>query len=1181
MSFVHLNLHTEFSISDGIIRIKPLFARLKEQGATAVALTDLGNEFGAIKFYKEALKNGIKPIFGADALLVTEEDDRVGKITLLAQNHDGYLNLAEILSKGYREGQIRGVPHIKPEWLNEYHEGLIVILSKESHLGHALLNLSEEAAFHTLQGLFKPFIDNRLYIGVKRTNSEDDERFIQAAIPFAKAQNLPLVAHNEVRFMESSDFEAHEVRSCIQSGHVLSDPNRPKNYTKEQYLRSPEEMEALFADLPEALENSVEISKRCNVKLTLGVPQLPNFPIPEGMTMDEYFRHKSEVGLEERIGKETRDSHKKYWERLDTELNVIINMGFPGYFLIVADFIQWAKDNAIPVGPGRGSGAGSLVAWALKITDLDPLPYDLLFERFLNPERVSMPDFDVDFCMEGRDRVIEYVANTYGREAVSQIATHGTMAAKAVIRDVGRALGHPYGFVDNIAKLIPFELGITLEKAMMQEPELHDLYHQDEEVKILIDFAKQLEGLTKSVGRHAGGVVIAPTKLTDFSPLYCEEGSAALVTQYDKDDIESAGLVKFDFLGLRTLTIIDWALKNIEYNRDKTIDIQTIPLDDKPTFDLLKACQTTAVFQLESRGMKDLLRRMQPDTFEDIVALVALFRPGPLESGMVEDFINRKHGLADVDYPFDELEPVLKPTYGVIVYQEQVMQISQIIGNYSLGGADLLRRAMGKKLPEEMEKQRILFMKGADELGFDKEKAGHLFDLMEKFAGYGFNKSHSAAYALLSYQTAYLKHHYPAEFMAAVLSSDLDHTDKVVIFIEECMAMEIPIRRPNVNESYYQFTVNRQNEIIYGLGALKGYGKAAAEQLTAERDKNGPYQDLFDFCRRIDLSRTNKRAIEILIRAGALDCFDESLETVLDRAAYRAQLFETLPEALKLADQHHKNLASGQDDLFGLFDAGPAETVQHELQPATPLSEFELLQMEKATLGFFLTAHPIDQYQTEIDQIITNSISAIMNMPEPTYKRYNNNDDSSITAGLITDLRTTYSKAGNKMTFVTLDDRFNRMEIRLFDEMIERFAGNLKVDEILFLRGGLVWDDYNNRMSIRPVSLHTLDMMRYERAQFLSIKNLVPIDLDLVKRLMATLPTEVPEQRLIRRSPTGEEVWSPVPRGVPMIMRYETDFGSCIIQLSETQFFYPEDETFEALKLEFHNVLQFKLQYQV
>ncbi len=1161
MQFTHLNLHTEFSLVDGIIRIKPLFAKLKELGMTAIALTDLGNEFGAIKFYQEALKTGIKPLFGAD-VLVMDEEEKVGKVTLLAQNYQGYLNLAELLSHGYREKQIRGIPYATPEWLTQYHEGLIIILSKESHFGQALLNQGEEYAQACLDTIYAPFVKDRLYLGLKRIGQEGDEAYIQAALEFAEKKNLPLVAHNEVRFMEESDFEAHEVRTCIQSGHTLLDRNRPKNYTKEQYLKSPETMEQLFADIPEAIENAKEIAKRCTVKLDLGTPQLPHITPPEGMTIEEYFRAKSEAGLAERIGEKSAET-AEYWERLDTEINVILQMGFPDYFLIVADFIQWSKDNAIPVGPGRGSGAGSLVAWALKITDIDPLPYDLLFERFLNPERVSMPDFDVDFCMEGRDRVIEYVANKYGREAVSQIATHGTMAAKAVVRDVGRALGHPYGFVDRIAKLIPFEIGITLEKAMMQEPELHDLYHEDEEVKILIDFAKQLEGLTKSVGRHAGGVVIAPTKLTDFSPLYCEEGSTALVTQYDKDDIEAAGLVKFDFLGLRTLTIIDWALKNVEKRHEIEIDLHELPLDDKPTFDLLKACQTTAVFQLESRGMKDLLRRMQPDTFEDIVALVALFRPGPLESGMVEDFINRKHGREEVEYPFPELEPVLSPTYGVIVYQEQVMQISQIIGNYTLGGADLLRRAMGAKLPEVMAEQRELFMAGAKELGFDADKAGRLFDLMEKFAGYGFNKSHSAAYALLSYQTAYLKEHYPAEFMAAVLSADLDHTDKIVIFIEEVKAMNLPLRRPNINESDYQFTVSQEGEIIYGLGALKGYGKAASLQLVEEREKNGPYKDLFDFCKRIDLSKTTRRAIEILIRAGAMDCLEPSLESVPQRAAYRASLLATLPEAVRLADQHHKNESSGQNDLFGLFADDPAEEVSYPLTEATPMTDMELLQAEKGALGFYFTAHPIDQYQKEVDQLTTHSLSSIIAMPEPQYHQSKNGDDSICIAGFVLETRAIYSKAGNRMNFVTIDDGKARMELRLFDEELEAFGQPIETDTILFLRGGLTWDSFNNEMRIRVTALHTLEEMRQRHAEYLLIQNSTKVTESDVAELFQDLEKYRPEDG----------------KGMTIAFRYCTEFAHAVLQISPNLHVRPAEELLTEIKQKYYNRFTARIGY--
>ena len=1161
MTFTHFNLHTEFSMVDGLLRIKPLFAKLKEMGMRAAALTDLGNEFAAIKFYETALKSGIKPIFGADCLVIDEENS-VGRITLVAQNYQGYLNLAELLSYGYRYHQVRGVPHITHEKLMEYQEGLIVIMAKESHFGQKLLNQGEAAAEKFLQSVYPSFLEDRLYIGIKRLDQQDDERFIQEVSPFAERINLPLIALNDVRFTQEDEFEAHEVRVAIQSGYSMLDPNRPRNYSPKQYLRSIEEMEALFSDFPDAIENSIELVKRCNVTLTLHKPQLPAFPIPEGMTIEEYFRAESYRGLEVRIGKQSEEN-QHYWDRLNIELNVINDMGFPGYFLIVADFIQWAKDHEIPVGPGRGSGAGSLVAWALKITDLDPLPYDLLFERFLNPERVSMPDFDIDFCMEGRDRVIEYVANRYGREAVSQIATHGTMAAKAVIRDVGRALGHPYGFVDRIAKLIPMDLGITLEKAMMQEPELHDLYHQDEEVKILIDFAKQLEGLAKSVGRHAGGVVIAPTKLTDFSPLYCEEGSTALVTQYDKDDIEAAGLVKFDFLGLRTLTIIDWAIKNIQSNRDITIDLHNLPLNDKPTFNLLKACQTTSVFQLESRGMKDLLRRLQPDNFEDIVALVALFRPGPLESGMVEDFINRKHGREEVIYPFPELEPVLKPTYGVIVYQEQVMQISQIIGNYSLGGADLLRRAMGKKLPEEMEKQRALFMQGAETLGFDSEKAGRLFDLMEKFAGYGFNKSHSAAYALLSYQTAYLKQHYPPEFMAAVLSADLDHTDKIIIIIEEVQAMKIPIIRPNINQSYHQFTVNREGAIIYGLGALKGYGKAAALQLIEEREENGPYRDLFDFCRRIDLSKTSKRAIDILIRAGALDCLNPEITDLADRAAYRAELLATMEEAIRLADQNRKNESSGQGDIFGLFSAEPTDEPQYQLHEAMPLTEKELLQAEKSVLGFFFSGHPIDQYRTEIQEVTNSTITALQAMPEPKYR--SRNEDNVIIAGLVTAFYTRVSKAGNKMFFVVLDDGIARAEFRLFEEAIETLneAGEqIEPDTILFIRGSHNWDSFNNCMTLRVSELQTLRQIRESHGHFILIENHIPIPLSTVKEIFQKLMPYRDDEK-----------------GLQLIFKYHNEQSAGVLQMKNEKII-ADDELLVGLKQQYHHYIDLSVGYR-
>ena len=791
-AFIHLRLHTEFSLVDGIVKIKPLVKRLAELKMPAVAVTDHANLFSLVKFYKAALGQGIKPIAGADVLIFNPEDPAIPyQLTLLVNNHTGYITLTELISKAYQEGQHQGVPMLRQEWIEDNHKGLIALSGAMSgDIGKALLAENHEEA-KRLAERWGALFEHSFYLELQRVGKPDEERYIAAAVDLALATGLPVVATNDVRFIHQKDFAAHEVRVCINQGRVLDDTRRPKDYTEQQYLRSTEDMLALFADIPEALENTVEIAKRCNLKLTLGQNFLPDFPVPAGMSLGELMANESKKGLEERllqypaVGKGTDEENRKvYYERLDTELKVITDMGFPGYFMIVADFIQWAKNEHIPVGPGRGSGAGSLVAYALKITDLDPIEFDLLFERFLNPERVSMPDFDIDFCMDRRDEVIDYVARHYGRDHVAQIITYGSMAAKAVIRDVGRVLGFAYGFVDRLAKLIPFEIGMTLTKALKDSPELKQLYDTEEEVKTLIDMALSLEGTARNAGKHAGGVVISPTKLTDFTPLYCEQGGGNLVTQFDKDDVEAVGLVKFDFLGLRTLTIIDWALQTINHKKQQSgeapVDITTIPRDDAASYALLKNGQTTAVFQLESRGMKELIKKLKPDCFDDIIALVALFRPGPLESGMVDDYINVKHG-AKAEYAHPLLEPILKPTNGVILYQEQVMQIARELAHYTLGGADMLRRAMGKKKPEEMAKEREKFTVGAVANQVDESIATYVFDLMEKFAGYGFNKSHSAAYALVAYQTAWLKAHYPAAFMAAVLSSDMDNTDKVVI----------------------------------------------------------------------------------------------------------------------------------------------------------------------------------------------------------------------------------------------------------------------------------------------------------------------------------------------------------------------------------------------------------------
>ena len=827
--FVHLRLHSEYSLVDGLVRIKPLAKKAAEIGMPAVALTDFNNFFGLIKFYKASQAAGVKPILGADVLVLDEDGEgSPTQLVLLIADQTGYKNLTNLISKAYQQGQRVGVPTIKRSWLQEFSKGLIALSGgRGGEIGVALVSgRSAEAEALLLE--YMDLFPSRFYLELQRTGRPGEEDYLHAAVDLASKFSCPVVATNDVRFIAAGEFEAHEARVCIHEGRALDDPRRERRYSEQQYLRTADEMAELFSDIPEALQNTVEIAKRCNLDLRLGEYFLPDYPIPDGMTINEFFINESEEGLAKRLdflfdsnAEDFPEKQALYAARLKFELDIIIQMGFPGYFLIVMDFIRWAKDNEIPVGPGRGSGAGSLVAYALKITDLDPLEYDLLFERFLNPERVSMPDFDIDFCMEGRDRVIAYVAEQYGRDAVSQIVTFGTMAAKAVVRDVARVQGKSYGLADKLSKLIPFEVGMTLATAIEQEDELKQFLEQDEEASEIWSMALQLEGVSRNCGKHAGGVVIAPTVITDFAPIYCDESGAGVVTQYDKNDVEEAGLVKFDFLGLRTLTIIDWAVRMINRRRarndEEPLDIERIPLDDVETFKMMQRAETTAVFQLESRGMKELIKKLGPDRFEDIVALVALFRPGPLQSGMVDDFINRKKGRAEVSYPHIQyqhecLKPALEPTYGIILYQEQVMQIAQEMGGYTLGGADLLRRAMGKKNADEMAKQRELFTQGAINKGFEKELASNIFDLMEKFAGYGFNKSHSAAYALVAYQTGWLKAHYPAEFMAATISSDMDKTDKVVTFIDECRAMGLDLLPPDVNGGQFHFSVDKQGQ---------------------------------------------------------------------------------------------------------------------------------------------------------------------------------------------------------------------------------------------------------------------------------------------------------------------------------------------------------------------------------
>ena len=1077
--FIHLRVHSDYSMCDGLKKVKPIVAKAADLNMPALALTDQTNLCGLVKYYHAAHSAGIKPIIGCDFWVQSDElGDEFSRIVILTTNNKGYKNLTELISKAYMRGHLQNKAVIDKNWLIEFKEGLILLSGgREGDIGKVLLKGNTELVEQMIS-FYQQHFNDCFYLELIRTGRSDEENYLHLAVELAAKRGLPVVATNEVMFLSPEDFDAHEIRVAIHDGYTLDDKRRPKRYSQQQYLRSEAEMFELFSDIPEALANTVEIAKRCNVTVTLGEYVLPDFPT-EGLEINDYFIKVSEKGLEKRLDQlfdrnadDFAEIRKPYDERLKIELDVVNNMGFPGYFLIVMEFIQWSKDNNIPVGPGRGSGAGSLVAYALDITDLDPLEYDLLFERFLNPERVSMPDFDIDFCMDRRDEVIDHVAELYGRDAVSQIITFGTMAAKAVIRDVGRVLGHPYGFVDRISKLIPPTPGMTLAKAFEEEPKLPEVYAQDSDVKDLIDMCRILEGTTRNAGKHAGGVVISPTTITDFSPLYCDDEGKNPVTQFDKNDVEDAGLVKFDFLGLRTLTILQWAIEIADEKLlkagEQPIDITAIDLEDKASFKLLLASQTTAVFQLESSGMKSLIDKLKPDCFEDIIALVALFRPGPLQSGMVDNFIERKHGREEVSYPdatwqHIDLKPVLEPTYGIILYQEQVMQIAQVLAGYSLGGADMLRRAMGKKKPEEMAKQRAGFEQGAIDRGVDGELAMKIFDLVEKFAGYGFNKSHSAAYALVSYQTLWMKTHFPAPFMAAVMSADMDNTEKVVTLVDECSNMGIDLLPPDVNVGQYKFTVNDNNQIVYGIGAIKGVGEGPIEAIIAARQSGGLFTDLFDFCARLDLKKTNKRVLEKLIKSGAMDALGPTYKLSADGKdlPHRAALFETLPEAIRAAEQHAKAESLGQNDLFGLINDEQTDSRQ-SFKEVKKWSEEIWLDGEKETLGLYLTGHPINRYLTEIKKYATGRLVSM----QPTGR-----DKQSVAVGLVVGVRVMVNKRGRRWALVTLDDKSARMDVRLFPDDYDNFAELLETDAILVCSGQVSFDDYSggNTMTARDI----------------------------------------------------------------------------------------------------------------
>jgi DNA polymerase-3 subunit alpha len=1072
--FVHLHAHSEFSLVDSSIRLphKPeegmpkkagkrpnLVSRCVELGLPAIALTDEANLFGLVKFYRAAEAAGVQPIAACDLrIAATREHERPTRATVLCRNTDGYRTLCHLLTRAWLEApRVDDLPLLPADWLERHGDDLILMLGPCSDIA-ASLAAGRESETEQLLSRWRGCFDDRLYLEISRTGRAIESAWEPGALWLARKAGLPIVATNDVRFLDREDFDAHEARVCIASGRVLGDPRRPRDYSAEQYLKSADEMTALFADVPQAIDNAVELARRCTLELELGTYFLPAFPVPAQETLETWIRSQAHAGLDARLAVvplACGHSAADYRARLDREVDVIVQMGFPGYFLIVADFINWAKQQGIPVGPGRGSGAGSLVAWSLGITDIDPLPYDLLFERFLNPERVSMPDFDIDFCMDRRDEVIDYVAAKYGRDQVGQIITYGTMAAKAVVRDCGRVLGHPYGFVDSIAKLIPLTLGVTLDDALgrsekaaqnrdVASVELMQRYEAEDEVRDLLDLALKLENLSRNAGKHAGGVVIAPRPLSEFCPLFAEAGGANPVTQFDKDDVESIGLVKFDFLGLRTLTIVDWAVKSINARhveqREAPVELATLPLDDRKVYELFARGDTVAVFQFESTGMRKMLKQALPDRFEDLIALVSLYRPGPMD--LIPDFVERKHGRQTVEYLDTRMEPILGPTYGIMVYQEQVMQIAQALGGYSLGGADLLRRAMGKKKPEEMAIQREIFRDGALANGIYAPVADAVFDQMEKFAGYGFNKSHAAAYALLAYQTAWLKTHYPADFMAAVLSSDMDKTDKLVGFIDEARTMKLVLAPPHVNASAYPFKALDDRRIAYGLGAIRGVGQGAAEAIIEARTNGGDFRDLADLCRRVDSSKLNKRVLETLVNAGACDGLADN----------RATLMAQVPEAMRLAEQDHANRAAGQHDMFGM-PAGDSPTMRLSTPAQPDWTLRQKLAGERETLGWYLSGHPTEEHRSLLEQLVGTPIGRAESLLKPGEGR----GSVAVLAGLVTEVR----RRGDAMAFVPLEDWTGRIEASFFRETWLENAPRLSRDRIVLIEGLVSTDHFN------------------------------------------------------------------------------------------------------------------------
>ena len=1158
--FVHLRIHTEYSVVDGTNRIDEITAAAALDKQPALAISDLSNLFGTVKFYKAARGNGVKPLIAADVWVQVPGKDSAAppaRLLLIAQNHRGYLNLSELLTRAWTRGVVREQAIISLDWLSELNEGLIALSgAQRGAIGQALVQGDDARATACALHFSGVFI-HRFYIELQRAEQADDARHVPAAVELAARLKLPVVATHPVQFLTYGDYEAHEARVCISEGEILGNARRVRKFTREQYFKSAAQMEALFADIPTALANTLEIAKRCNLKLELGKAMLPDYPTPEvngvRMAADDYFRQQSFEGLEERLvhlypNADVREQKRPtYVERLEFEIKTILGMGFPGYFLIVGDFINWAKNNGCPVGPGRGSGAGSLVAYSLKITDLDPLRYNLLFERFLNPERVSMPDFDIDFCQTNRDRVIDYVKDKYGHSAVSQIVTFGTMAARAAIRDVGRVLDFPYGFCDGISKLIPNKPGqaVTLQLlpaerdkndktvyALEAEPILAERERKEEDVHTLLELARKLEGLTRNVGMHAGGVLIAPGRLTDFCPLYLQPGSSSAVSQFDKNDVEAIGLVKFDFLGLATLTILEIAKDFItsRHPSQKDFAFENLPLDDARVYKLFADGQTEAVFQFESVGMQRLLKDAKPDRLEDLIAMNALYRPGPME--LIPNYIARKQGKEVPDYPDPRVKPMLEETYGIMVYQEQVMQTAQILGGYSLGGADMLRRAMGKKDEKEMAAQREVFRKGAGENGLSEEKADEVFDLMEKFAGYGFNKSHSAAYALLAYHTAWLKVHYTAEFFAANMTVEMGDTDKLKILHGDAVKMGIAFESPDVNRGDYRFEPTSNTRVRYGLGAIKGTGEQAIAAIVAAR-KGGLFTSLYDFCVRVERTKINKRTVEALIKAGAFDALQLN----------RASLLASVDQAFDFASAVDAN--ANQGGLFDMSDSHAASTQEPPLVVAMPFGVKARLVHEKTAIGFYLSGHLFDEVEAEVRQFAKLKIEDLLD-----------SRDSRILAAIVTDLRIINGNRGKVIIF-KLDDKTDTLEASVDEATYNAHRNLLKDDELVIVQGTLQGASERFGRRFKVTQVWGLEAARCKFGKYLKVAvnagNSVRPD---IARLIKDFP---PRRELTEQ---GELV-----RGLPVRLLYmrQADFGDVAadvtaeLVLGDQAKFFPTD----------------------